>query len=210
MHVALLCLLISNHREEAKAWLRNLVGRLAHAAKSPKHWPLSGSFDEILFVRHGLDEVSQELMTTSTLVPILLVWTAALEMDDAYTFIRENIPPAVPNTTLNFWSADVGFDGLVADAHALQEHGVGEALLHLPADAVDFLTTMSAPLPGVQSIEDAVWYQLRCAYVPLLAALHWNMQVPREMMVKQALAVAGNAVNLVSEGASPPKSAAAA
>jgi hypothetical protein len=193
IHIGLLCLLLCNHRDDAVAWLGNVSTRLAHAANSPRHWPLSGPFDEILLVRHGMDEVSQDMMATSSLVPILLIWSAALGMDDLYKFIREKIPPAVPKTTMNFWSADVGFDAVIANAQALQEHGVGEAVLHFPVNAIEFLTNMSAPLPGVQAIEDAVWYRLRCAYVPLLAALHWNLQIPREMLVKQTMAVAGEA-----------------
>lgn len=200
IHIGLLCLLICNHRDDAVAWLGNIATRLAHAANSPRHWPLSGPFDEILLVRHGMDEVSPEMMATSTLVPILLIWSASLGMNDLYKFIREKIPPAVPRTTMNFWSPDIGFDAVVADAQALQEHGVGEAVLHFPVDAIEFLNNMSTPLPGVQAIEAAVWYRLRCAYVPLLAALHWNMQVPREMLVKQAMAVGGGATKGAGSG----------
>src|SRR4051794_27878035 len=35
----------------------------------------------------------------------------------------------------------------------------------------------------------------KCAYIPLLAALHWRLQVPREMLVKHAMAAVGHGVN---------------
>jgi hypothetical protein len=53
----------------------------------------------------------------------------------------------------------------------------------------EFLSLLATPLAGVASIERSAWYQFRAAYIPLLAALHWRLQVPREMLVKQAIAV---------------------
>lgn len=78
----------------------------------------------------------------------------------------------------------------VADPTALQQHGVGEGVLNVPAEPDELLRVMSLVLPGVESIERASWYQLRAAYIPLLAALHWRLQAPREMLVKHAMAVA--------------------
>lgn len=59
-----------------------------------------------------------------------------------------------------------------------------------PEDPSEFSEKLSQPLPCVEAIEQSAWYQFRVAYVPLLAAVHWRLQVPREMLVKQAIAVA--------------------
>lgn len=48
-----------------------------------------------------------------------------------------------------------------------------------------------ATLDQEQSFKNNRWYQFRVAYIPLLAALHWRFQVPREILVKHAMAVAG-------------------
>jgi hypothetical protein len=48
---------------------------------------------------------------------------------------------------------------------------------------------MGATLPGVEPIENSAWYAMRAPYIPLLAALHWRLQIPREMLVKQTLAL---------------------
>lgn len=191
IHSALLLLVIGNRREEAKQWLGNLALRLAYVAKARQYWPLTSPFEEALLVRHGDEEMSDEFKSTSTLVPLLLLWASALGMKDVYSHIRENVIPAIPKTTLNFWSSDVGFDKLVADPAGLHQHGVGEGVLHVPADPSEFLKTMSTPLAGVKSIQQTAWYQLRAPYIPLLAALHWHLQVPREMLVKHVIAVTG-------------------
>lgn len=191
IHIALLLLVIGNRREEAKHWLGNIALRLAYVAKTRKYWPLTSPFEDALLVRHGDEEMSDEFKSTSTLVPLLLIWASALGMKDVYSHIRENVLPAIPKTTLNFWSSDVGFDKLVANPASLQQHGVGEGVMHVPADPTEFLKTMTQPLAGVESIEQATWYQLRAPYIPLLAAVHWRLQVPREMLVKHVMAVTG-------------------
>ena len=195
IHAALLLLIIGNRRSEAMQWLANLAMRLAHVGKAPKYWPLSAPFEDALAIRHGYEEPSEEYRSTSTLLPVLLLWTALLGMKDVYLFIRDTVLPLVPKTTLNFWSSDHGFDELVADPLTLQRHGVGEGVLNVPAEPADFLSEMSAVLPGIESIEQAGWYVLRAAYIPLLAALHWRLQVPREMLVKHAVAVANQGAN---------------
>jgi hypothetical protein len=190
IHAALLLLLIGGRRQEAKVWVESLAVRLATAARSTRHWPLSAPFEEALAVRHGEAEMSPEFMSTTTLVPLLLVWASVLEMNELYGFIKRDVVAAIPNTTLNFWNSDEGYDKLVANQHALHAHGVAEAVLHLPDTPAEFLRSITPVLPGVQSIESSPWYQSRAAYVPLLAALHWHLQVPREMLVKHAAAVA--------------------
>lgn len=193
IHVALLLLLIGGRRAQARAWVGQLTERLGFAVKTRKYWPLTAQFEDALAIRHGDREMDDEFIWTSTLVPILLLWSAVFGMPDVYAALRTQIVPLMPKTTLNFWSSDVGFDGLVADPVALQAHGVGEAVLDLPEDPAEFLSRMGKPLPGVQSIEDADWYQQRVAYVPLLAALHWRLQVPRQLLVKHAVALAAEA-----------------
>jgi hypothetical protein len=189
IHSALILLLMCGHRDRAKGWLDRLVRRVAFVANKEKYWPHSAPFEEALLVRHGYQEMSEQFSQTSTLVPILLLWTAALGMRDAYIFLRNEVIPAIEKTTLNFWSSDIGFDHLVADPGALFRHGVGEAVMFIPEGPNDFLTKMAAPLDGVESIENAVWYGLRSPYIPLLAALHWRVQLPRELLVKQAVAL---------------------
>ena len=191
IHVGLLLLVIASRHGEARTWLHHLCRRLEYATSAKKFWPISAPFEEALLTRHGYGELSEELYSTSTLIPILLTWTAVLGMKDAYAFVREQVIPKVPNTTPNFWSSDQGFDALVADPAGLHEHGVGEGVLEVPAEPETFLNTMVPPLAGIESIEKATWYQARAAYIPLLAATHWRLQVPREMLVKHAMAVAG-------------------
>ncbi|MBC3911481.1 hypothetical protein [Undibacterium umbellatum] len=111
------------------------------------------------------------------------------KVEDAYQFIKEKIIPDLPSTTLNMWSSDIGFDLLVASPGDLHEHGVGEALAEIPEHSKEFLELMEVPLSEVESIEKTAWYQLRCAYIPILSAQHWHLQVPREMLAKHVAAV---------------------
>jgi hypothetical protein len=188
VHCGLLLLLAANRREEAAGWLRELCGRMKHIVHRKKYWPLRAAFENALEVRHSDDEPPEDYLKASTLVPLLLVWSAALGRDDLYKLLREDVLPQMNGITPNFWSSDTGFDAIVSDAKALSEHGVGEAVLVAEENPADFLRRMRNPLAEVQAIEQSSWYQTRLAYIPLLAALHWRLQVPRQMLVEQTIA----------------------
>lgn len=190
IHCAMLLLLVAGYRNEAIEWIGHLVGRLAQVARVPKHWPMTAPFEDMLAIKHGYGSPSPEFRSTSTLVPILLLWAAVLGMDDAFAYARSEILPLLGETTPNCWSPDAGFDALVADPAELAAHGVGEAMMHVQDDLAKFLSSMAEGLPGIEPIENASWYKLRAAYIPLLAALYWRLQVPREMLARQAMAVA--------------------
>lgn len=190
IHAAVLLLLIGGRQDEAREWLGHLVGRLAQAARAPKHWPMTAPFEDSLAIKHGHEAPSPEFRSTSTLATILLLWAAALGMNDVYAYARSEILQVLKDTTPNCWSSDIGFDALVADPVELAAHGVGEGIMHVPEGAAEFLNNMTTALPGVDPIEEAAWYKQRAAYIPLLAALHWRLQIPREMLARQAIAVA--------------------
>jgi hypothetical protein len=192
IHCALLLLCVGGRHAVARKWVERIVLRLGDVAHRHTHWPLTCSFEEALAIRHGVEDVSPEFMQTTTILPIMLLWTAALGIDDAYRFLLEKVIPAVPDASLNLWSSDTGFDELVANPSALHKHGVGEVLRNPPALPADLLKLLSVPLPGVAPMSDAAWYQLRAACIPLLAALHWKLQVPREMVVNHMLAAAAD------------------
>ena len=143
-------------------------------------------------IKHGFEDVSPEFRSTSTLLPILLIWASVLSMKDVYEYARTEILPELKDITLNCWSSDAGYDGLVADPTSLLAHGIGEGVMHVPDDPAAFLRTMSTVLPGVEPIESSAWYVLRAAYIPVLSALHWRLQIPREMLVQQTVAVASS------------------
>lgn len=190
-HVALVALMIANRREPAVEWVRRMGVRLGYAANRCQYWPLVATFEDALSIRAGEAEDLSEFISTSTLVPVLLTWSVVLNQGDIYEFVTRKVLPKVPGTTLNFWDSDAGYDRLVADAQKLSEHGIGVSAEPLPPQPEDFLATASQALPSVESIENAAWYKAGLAVLPLMASLHWGLQVPREMLVKHAIALTG-------------------
>lgn len=189
IHQALLLLVMTSRAERAKGWLTSLVQRLLYAARVQKHLPLNATFDEVLAVHHGYEEIGPEMLHTSALIPLLAIWTSALGLDGAYSALRSKVVPSLADTTLTAWSPDAGFDSILSEPSKLQPHGVGEDLT-LPEDPKKFLIAMCEPLAGVQPIAKSSWYQFGAPYMPLLSSLHWRMQAPREMIAKQVAALA--------------------
>lgn len=190
VHLGLLLLVVTGRTNAARKWVQQLCQRLGYAASARKFWPMSAPFEDAVRIRHGYEEMEGDFCSTSTLIPVLLTWTATLGLNEGYAFLREQIVPNAKGTTPNFWSSDKGFDAVVSDPRALHEHGVGEAVMEIPKAPEEFLKMMSVALADVEPIESSVWYQMRAAYIPMLAALHWESQLPREMLVQQAIAFA--------------------
>ena len=191
IHSALLLLVVTGYQDEARSWVKSLCQRMQYATILRKFIPMSATFDDAILVRHGYDEMSDDFHPTSTLLPILLTWTAVLGMGDGYAFLRSEVLPKLNSTTPNFWSCEKGYDSVVANAKALHEHGIGEAIMDVPEDPQEFLREMAVGLEGAEEILHSSWYQARAPYIPLLAALHWQAQIPREVVVQQAMAFAG-------------------
>ena len=136
-------------------------------------------------------DFDESQLSASTLTPLLLTWFATLEMPEAFKFLRGKVLETRAKTTPNFWSPDVGYDGIVNDVFELHSHGIGEAITEIPEDPLEFLAKMSTPLPGCAAIADSVWYKQGLTVIPLLAAIHWHLQMPREAIVQQAAALCG-------------------
>lgn len=190
IHLTMLCLLATNQAQAARNWLFHLIQRLEYVSVKKKYWPLNATFQDALTARHDSGEPDSELLSTTTIIPILALWAAALEQKEGYDFLRTVIVPRIPETTLNVWSSDIGFDFSVASPETLYAHGVGEQITQLPRDPENYLEMLLSPLPGVESIEDASWFKARVPYIPLLAALHWRLQIPREMLARQVMVLA--------------------
>lgn len=188
IHAALLLLVFAGERETAEAWLSRLCQRLQYATAVRKFMPMSATFEDALAIRDGEEEMPDEFCNTSTLLPMMFVWTAALDMRDAYDFLRSKVLPRLKGTTPNLWSSESGFDDAVGSGQTLHEHGVGESVMQFPEEPCEFLQAMSVGLAEIDGIEKSTWYQLRVPFIPLLAALHWQSQLPREMLIRQTVA----------------------
>lgn len=190
IHATLCALMTAQERAIAELWLKTLVHRSAHAARNIQHWPLSCGFEDALAIRNGEQNGVEEATNVTTVIPVLLTWAAALEREDLYALLMEKVVPAIPTwCTLSMWSSDVGFDSVLGDEAALSEHGVSEGLLFVPPTGEQFNLRMCVALNDIEPIEQSTWYARREPFIPMLAALHWGLQLPRTMMVRQAVAL---------------------
>lgn len=189
VHAALLLLLAFGDKDVAMRWVEEMAVRVGYAVTHRRYWPLNATFDDALAIHHESQPPAAEHMLHTTFVPLLLLWTAVLDMGKVYEFLLTDVIANLGTTTMNFWSPEQGFDAIVADEGKLHAHGIGEGFLQVPVEPADFIAELAAPIAGAQPIANSAWYEFRAAYVPLLAALHWRLQVPREMLAGQALAL---------------------
>ncbi len=189
IHAAMLFLFVTSQQEVAHRWLHEMILRLQVASTQTEYWPSTASFEDLLYARHGLAEMPHEALRTSILLPTLLVWVSTLQMEDAYSFVRERIFANLQGMTLNFWSSLPGYDSFVSSPERLFDEGIAELITSLPSTTSEFLAGRRRQIPGAEKVEDMVWYQEGAPYIPLLASQFWNLQLPREMLVPHVDAV---------------------
>lgn len=185
VHCGLLCLMITERRNEAARWVENIIWRLDFIVKDrKKYWPMAATFEEVLETRNSPSEPNPEFLDVSSLIPILAMWCAVLNIDESYQVIRQRILPSMPNLSLNIWSSDQDFDGIVNDPAALHKSGFGQVLSGLPETAAQLLLILKGEVEEIPSLNKNSWYRNRVSMIPLLAALHWKLQIPKQMLVE--------------------------
>lgn len=185
VHCGLLCLMIAGQRNEAAMWVTNIIGRLGFIVKDKKkYWPMAAQFEEVLESRNNSSEPNPEFLDVSSLIPILAMWCAILNIDESYQVIRQRILPAMPDLSLNIWSSDKNFDYIVNDPATLHESGFGQVLSGLPETAAQLLLILKEEVEGIPPLDKNAWYRNRVSMIPLLAALHWKLQIPKQMLVE--------------------------
>lgn len=191
IHIALILLLSVNRGDAARQWIVRMCERLEFAFLTKKYLPTRATFDDVLQIRFGYMDEEDEHLSATTLIPILLVWVAALDVDGAYEFLRTELGQIRSKTTPTFWSAEAGYDDVVADGDKLHHHGIGVTIPVPSESPKEFVEQMSKPFPNCIEIESSSWFKAGASLIPLLAALYWNTQIPREFLVRQALELSG-------------------
>ena len=185
IHCGLLCLMITGKRNEAAMWVTNIIVRLGFIAKDKKkYWPMAAEFEEVLETRNSSSEPNPDFLNVSSLIPILAMWCAVLNIDESYQVIRQRILPSMPDLSLNIWSSDLDFDGIVNEPVSLHESGFGQVLSGLPETATQLLSILKKEVEGIPPLDKNSWYRNRVSMIPLLAALHWKLQIPKQMLVE--------------------------
>lgn len=190
IHPALMCLISNGQVSEAATWLRDIVARLGLIVNHEnllKYWPLHADFTDALEVRHNAKYPKEEFLNVSTLVPILLLWCAALGLRELYDGLRNHIIPKIPDTTLNMWSSDERFDAIVNNPGQMHASGFGESISDIPEDPEKFIQNLQVTSKEIPALSTSSWYQARVPFIPLLAARHWKLQIPKQMLVEDVI-----------------------
>jgi hypothetical protein len=133
--LALVFLLLVDHPNAVKAWLRELTARLLFGFRSQKWFPIStDSFDDLADLHLGNADVSK-LRATSWMVPLLGEWMAALEDEEGYSQLV-TLNEVLRETTFQVWypdekTAEALYVGSAVDT------GISEAPIVLPPTTKD-------------------------------------------------------------------------
>ena len=185
--LAMMLLVVTDKKNDAKAWLRMLVRNVDFAFKVKRFIPIStDSLDDLVEAGGWLGGTTDvRLMQTSWTLATLAGWAALLGENDCYDVLFRGASTDYPETCIQLWHADkdVYRHMYFGAAHFLS--GLSEAPIVLPSTAEEWRAHMRLILASEHSkfVADSVATQ---SGIPLdiIAWRHFSTPVPPAIWYK--------------------------
>lgn len=164
-------------------WLDALVSRYEFTVAKRGRYPTSYREYRALIdhPRDRSDEYFKESTVGSTLIPILMAWTAGLGRVDLASRISKLVEESFGHCTMQLWSPDEA-----SEEHLYVNSDIhGRAICELPitGDGAELLETISASCKAKTDLKDLSAMRTGFWPVVLLACLHWRLPIPPELWI---------------------------
>lgn len=175
---------LNGSRDDARAWLHEMVGRLALTVRTHGRYPcvFTEYRDLVAHPRQQTDDYRKEATPGSILIPLLAAFLSALNDRAALEQLVESKTKELSHCTIQLWMPDKpSEDGIYIGAH---DHGValcdlplsatGDELLKIVRDACN----QSKDFDGLSAIARGYWPMI------LTACRHYRLPVPPQFWIK--------------------------
>ncbi|APG23978.1 Fic family protein [Syntrophotalea acetylenica] len=179
--LGLLLLVLAGRREDAKAWLRELIGRLNFGFRVGRWFPLStDSFDDLVAFEIDRQDVDMaKLKETSWMIPIIAQWAAVLGEDQAYVNLVAFLKDALKGTCFQIWYPDQKTDDFMYLGPAQWDSGISEAPVDVPSEAEEMrkkIIRTRAESPVKEPFESSA-SKAGLVWLDLLASRHFRTPI---------------------------------
>lgn len=146
--LALLLLVLTDHKAQAQNWLMELVKRADYTFRRKHNFPIcTDSPDDLIEVTvFGDDNFRSSLMKMSWILPTLAGWAVILGRDDLYNLLTKNSKKEYPEVCLQLWHPTKDIAKHLYFWPAQYHCGESEAPISLPDSADEFRARMKAAL----------------------------------------------------------------
>ena len=175
---------LNGSKDDTRAWLHEMVGRLALTLGTHGRYPcvFTEYRDLIAHPRESTDEYRKEATPGSILIPVLSAFLSALNDHDALDRLVDLKAKELRHCTLQMWMPDqLSEDGIYIGAH---NHGLalcdlplsatGDELLKIVRDACE----QSKDFDQMSAIATGYWPMI------LTACRHYRLPVPPQFWIK--------------------------
>lgn len=158
------------------AWIETMVERLVFAMRMRRLYPGASSDYRDWLDPPADDEGFKRATVGSTLIPLLAIWAAALDLPRARARLATLRKDVLPDTTMQMWLPDKDSE----TCHYLNTREHGHALMDLPIDPAGralietvFEACASHPeLDAMSAMKTGFWP------IVLVASRHWRRPMP--------------------------------
>jgi hypothetical protein len=146
IEISLAIILLSSFSENSfvKSWIDNMINKIAFAYEQMGcYFPIqSDSLEDAVSLCYSGNPKKEDMIQSSTLLPILLQWCVVLEFEDTYSDILYVINSFFHSTTMQIWYPDKDTDKHLYKENAGFSSGIGTTYNGFPDNAKDMIEIM--------------------------------------------------------------------
>jgi hypothetical protein len=174
---------VNGNRNDARAWLHEMVGRLAFTVQTHGRYPcvFTEYRDLVAHPRGRTDDYRKEATSGSILIPLLASFLSALEDHEALKQLVDLQAGELQHCTLQLWMPDKSSEeGIYVGTH---DHGVALCDLPLSGTGSELLKTVreacnqSKDFGELSAIATGFWPMI------LTACRHYRLPVPPQFWI---------------------------
>jgi hypothetical protein len=174
---------VNGNKSDARAWLHEMVDRLALAVQSHGRYPcvFTGYRDLVAHPREKSEAYRKEATSGSILIPLLAAFLSAFDDHEALEKLVELKREELQHCTLQLWIPDKSSEeGFCAGTH---DHGVALCDLPLSTTGIELLKTVKDACEGSKDFDSLSAVATGFWPIILTASRHYKLPVPPQFWI---------------------------
>ena len=168
-----------NEKEFVEQWVYEIIDRITFAfVKIKKYYPVSSdSLEDAVLLYYSDTQVDKNMMQTSTLLAILLQFSAVLKLDNLYNTILNRINRYFKETDLQIWFQDKSTDDFMYINNAGYTSGFSYMIKPIPKNIDEMLKIIKKYNEKYKAENDISALKEGLYILPLVASRHFRTPI---------------------------------
>ncbi|CAB5498354.1 hypothetical protein [Bathymodiolus thermophilus thioautotrophic gill symbiont] len=159
-------------------WIKEIITHVSFAYEMGRNFPIeSDSFDDLIALNISGETEKEELMQTSTLLPILAQLSSIFDLEKSYSLIKLNVDKYFSKTNLQIWYPNKDTDGFIYNNNAAYESGFMEVPISIPKNIEEMKNMINKIQEKTVKNEEISSIDKGLFILPIIASRHYRTPI---------------------------------